>query len=93
MTLFNNNSKKSSNVAKERLQLVLVHDRSTITPSFLNMIKSDILHVLSDYLEVEDDSIEVNISRTKTGEGMRSTLVANIPVCKVKNSAKQHLTE
>ena len=40
---FNNNSQTSKNVAKERLKLVLVHDRIDCSPQLLEAIKDDIL--------------------------------------------------
>jgi len=89
MFVLNQSSRKSGNIAKERLQLVLVHDRSTITPSFLDMIKSDIIRVLSNYIEIDGNDIDVQVSRKKTPQGTRSTLTANIPVCQVKNSARK----
>ena len=42
---FNNNSNTSKNVAKERLKLVLVHDRIDCSPQLLEAIKDDILKV------------------------------------------------
>ena len=44
---FNNNSNTSKNVAKERLKLVLVHDRIDCSPQLLEAIKDDILKVIS----------------------------------------------
>ena len=43
---FSNEHKTSKNVAKERLKLVLVHDRVDCSPQLLNMIKDDILRVI-----------------------------------------------
>ena len=50
--LFNrSDERQSKNVAKERLKLVLVHDRANVSPQFLDMIKGDILSVIQDYIE------------------------------------------
>ena len=50
---FSSENKTSKNVAKERLKLVLVHDRVDCSPQLLNMIKDDILKVISNYAEIE----------------------------------------
>ena len=46
--IFSNESKTSKNVAKERLKLVLVHDRIDCSPQLLDLIKSDILKVIGN---------------------------------------------
>jgi cell division topological specificity factor len=86
---FNNKYGSSKDVAKERLKLILIHDRTNIPPQFLEMIKGDLIKVISDYAEIDEESIEITLS---TGEGGRneslSALVANIPIKKVKNLGK-----
>ena len=47
---FNRGSGTSKNVAKERLKLVLVHDRTNCSPRFLEMVKGDIIKVISNYM-------------------------------------------
>ncbi len=66
---------KSSHIAKERLQLVLVHDRG-FSPQLLETLKSEIIGVISKYVEVEDGGIEVQVTRSER----QDRLVANIPV-------------
>ena len=56
---FNNNSNTSKNVAKERLKLVLVHDRIDCSPQLLEAIKDDILKVISSYAEIDEDGLEI----------------------------------
>lgn len=70
----------SKNVAKERLRLVLVHDRSDISPQLLQHLKNDIVGVISKYMEIDEDELEVNLERSDK----QVALVANIPVKKVK---------
>ena len=43
--------KSSSNVAKDRLKMVLVSDRANCSPDIMEQIKNDIIHVLSKYVE------------------------------------------
>jgi cell division topological specificity factor len=66
---------KSSTIAKERLQLVLVHDRG-FSPQLLETLKSEIISVISKYVEIEDEGIDVQITRSDR----QDRLVANIPV-------------
>ncbi|OPJ55534.1 cell division topological specificity factor MinE [Alkalithermobacter paradoxus] len=88
--MFGNESKTSKNVAKERLKLVLVHDRANCSPSFLEMVKSDILRVISDYIEIDESGLEFKMAKTRNEEegAATSALVANIPIKKVKDKTR-----
>lgn len=93
MDLFRSNMRKSAsskNIAKERLKLVLVHDRVNVSPTFLEMIKGDIIRVISDYMEIDEDSLEVKMTKTKSDEDdtMVPALVANIPIKRMKGAAR-----
>jgi cell division topological specificity factor len=70
----------SKNVAKERLRLVLVHDRASISPYMLNKLKEDLIKVISNYMEIDESTLEVNLSQ----DDKEVALVANIPVLKMK---------
>lgn len=87
---FNKYGGASKDVAKERLKLILIHDRTNIPPQFLNMVKGDLIKVISDYADIDEGGIEITIN---TGEGGGrnsniSSLVASIPIKKVKNIGK-----
>lgn len=83
---FRNVDSTSKNVAKERLKLVLVHDRTNCSPHFLEMIKGDLLGVISDYMEIEEEGLDIRITKTKrdSDESMIQALIANIPIKKMK---------
>lgn len=85
--LFRRKKEESKDVAKERLKLVLVHDRSELSPEILEMMKSDIIRVIKEYAEIDDDSIDIKLTRMKREEreSATSALVANIPIIKVKD--------
>ncbi|KAA3662215.1 MAG: cell division topological specificity factor MinE [Calditrichaeota bacterium] len=68
--------------AKSRLKLVLTHDRASISPGVLQMIKKDILGVIKKYVEVDGRRMQVNITEDRA----KVELVANIPI---KNSRRQ----
>lgn len=86
--LFGRKQEQSKNVAKERFKLVLVHDRADLSPKFLDMIKSDIIRVISEYVDIDEEGLDIKLTRMKK-EGTSSTisaLVANIPITKVKEN-------
>jgi len=71
-------------VAKDRLQLILIHDRADVSPEFLEIIKGEILKVLSNYADFDNRDIEVKLTRTEEGEGSSPALVASIPIKNMK---------
>lgn len=73
----------SASIAKERLRLVLVHDRTSVSPQFLEAIKEELIGVISRYMEIDRDHMDVNL---QSGEN-QSTLVANIPIRRMKRAA------
>ncbi len=76
----------SKDVAKERLKLVLVHDRTNCSENFLEMVKGDLLNVISDYMEIEEDGLDIKITKTRRNDDkVMPALVANIPIKKMKN--------
>lgn len=76
------NSAGTKNVAKERLRLVLVHDRATISPNLLENLKEDLINVISNYMEIDQHALEVDLS----SDDDEVALVANIPVVKMKRN-------
>lgn len=86
MKLFDKREEKSKNVAKERLKLVLVHDRADLSPKFLEMIKGDIIRVISEYVDIDEEGLDIKLTRMKrdVDNTTISALVANIPIIKVK---------
>lgn len=70
----------SKEIAKERLKIVLVHDRVSVSPQLVERMKEDMIRVISEYMEIREEEIEIQLSRT---DGAVS-LTANIPVGKMK---------
>ena len=68
--------KKSANSAKERLQLVLIHDRTDITPAQLESLKDDLIATISRYIEIDPTAVSINVAQ----EGREQRLVADIPL-------------
>jgi cell division topological specificity factor len=67
---------KSGEVAKERLQLVLIHDRNDISPETLEKIKVEMVRLLKKYLEIDEKGINMNLERRNRSVA----LVADIPL-------------
>lgn len=76
--------KGSKGVAKERLQLVLIHDRADISPDILEKLRKDLIQTIGKYLDIDDKRIELEIER----EDCSVALVANIPLVGVKRQFK-----
>lgn len=90
LKLFSRDTSTSKNVAKERLKLVLVHDRTNCSPHFLDMVKDDIIKIISDYVEIDESGFEVKLTKTKRDNDdiMIPALVANIPIRKMKEKSR-----
>lgn len=83
--LFNNlfgKKSASKEVAKDRLKLVLIHDRANCSTQVLEMLKTDIIKVISNYMEIDEEELDIQITKTETDdkEGSVPMLYANIPI-------------
>lgn len=74
--IFGRRQPTSRQIARERLQLVLVHDRVKISPGMLDKMKDELIAVISRYVEIEPEGVEVNLTQSRR----ESRLVANIPL-------------
>lgn len=68
--------KRSAESAKERLQLVLVHDRTDLTPAQLESLKNELLEAISRYIEIDPEAVQIGLER----DGRSQRLVADIPL-------------
>lgn len=66
----------SGSIARRRLELVLISDETQIQPGCLELIRSDLIDVISRYAEF--DTARVTIRLTHTGED--TALAAEIPI-------------
>ncbi len=84
MDLLNLFGKKPStkNIAKERLKLVLIHDRVNCSTQVLEMLKTDIIRVISNYMEIDEEELDIQITQTQSEDsnGNVPMLYANIPI-------------
>lgn len=81
LKVFSNKTTTPKDVAKDRLKLILIHDRGDIDPETIDKIRMEILQVLSKYIEIEADDVEIALNRAGSNEeGNGPALVANIPI-------------
>ncbi len=71
-------------VCNERLKNVLVIDKKDNPNKILNVLKSDILYVLKNYMEINNENLEVNIAVTQLGT-YNITVLANVSRLKTLN--------
>ena len=71
-------------VCNERLKNVLKSDKRDNPNKILNVLKSDVLYILKNYMEINSDNLEVNISVTNTGT-YNLTILANVSRLKTLN--------
>ena len=80
--------KNSGDVAKDRLKLLLVSDRADCSPDVMEAIKNDIIQVISKYMEIDAEGLDIQITQTEseTTNGTVPALYANIPIKDLKHS-------
>ena len=79
--------KSSRQIARDRLKILLISDRMNCSPQMMELIKHDIAKVISKYMKIDANSMEIEISNT-TSKGKlvkHPTLYANIPILDMKN--------
>lgn len=68
--------KRSAQSAKERLQLVLIHDRTDMTQLEMEALRDDILAVISRHVDIDPSGVHIDVER----DGREQRLVADIPL-------------
>ena len=67
---------KSASNAKERLKLVLIHDRTDLPPAALEEIKDEIIEVISRKIDIDPASVRIQMAQ----DGREQRLIADIPI-------------
>lgn len=71
-----NKKNSSKDIAKERLQFILIHDRLQLTPREMEEMKKEIIAVVSKYVEVNETELEMELRRKEEC----TALHADIPI-------------
>ena len=69
-------NRKSANQAKERLHLVLVHDRTDLSSSALEDLKDELISVISRHIDIDPSAVNIEMNK----EGRQQRLIADIPI-------------
>ncbi len=71
----------SRDVAKQRLQLVLVPDRSNISPGLLETLKDEIIAVISKHVAIDRQNVEISFSQSRRQARLRFGVAADSGAC------------
>lgn len=74
----------SRNNACNRLKLVLMHDRTQLSPETLENMRDELVKVISKYVEIDKEALELNLE----SESNTIALVANIPVLRARKESE-----
>ena len=84
LSLFKQTEKEEENakdVACNRLRVVLMQDRTNLTPELLQRMRKELVELLSKYVEMDKDALELNFDQ----EGDQMALMLSIPVIRAKD--------
>lgn len=76
LDLFRRPRESEKDVATQRLRLILAHDRANISPGMLEMLKDEIIAVISKHLQIDPQNVNVKF----TEDQREARLVADIPL-------------
>ena len=85
MKVFGKQEKRSGQIAKERLQVVLIHDRASVSPELMDKLKTEIIDVISKYMDINKSEMEISLANDSDSVA----LVANIPVNSLRHSVRR----
>jgi cell division topological specificity factor len=68
--------RQSARQAKERLKLVLIHDRTDLSPGTLEDLKNDLIAAISRHVSIDVNAVRIEMSQ----EGREQRLIADIPL-------------
>lgn len=74
----------AKDVACNRLRVVLMQDRTNLTPELLQRMRRELVELLSRYVEMDKDALELNFDQ----EGDQMALMLSIPVIRAKDEAE-----
>ncbi|GAB4494872.1 MAG: cell division topological specificity factor MinE [Anaerolineales bacterium] len=77
-------SPNSANQAKERLKLVLIHDRTDLSAATLETLKDELIAVLSKYIPIDPQAVKIEVNQ----EGREQRLIADIPLKPTRSRSK-----
>lgn len=85
LKFFSSKSSSPKETASNRLKLILIHDRANVSPELINKIKEELLNVISKYVEIDNEELDVKVTTTEEIEGSSPALIASIPIKNIKD--------
>ncbi len=76
---------KSADSAKERLQLVLIHDRTDLTPAELDSLRDDLIATISRHVAIDAQAVQIDVEH----DGRSQRLIADIPLKAARRRARK----
>lgn len=85
--------KSSRQVAKDRLKILLISDRINCSPEMMELIKTDIAKVISKYMKIDSENMEIQINTkgNKVGKAGKPSLCAVIPIVDTQSCGRDNL--
>jgi len=77
---------KSASQAKERLKLVLINDRTDLSPAELESLKNELLEVISRHISIDPSAVQITMAQ----EGREQRLLADIPLKPMTRKRSMH---
>jgi len=71
---------RSAQLAKERMKLVLIHDRTDISPGEMEQLKDELIEVISRHVAIEPQDVRIEMAQ----DGRQQRLIADIPLRSVR---------
>lgn len=79
----------AKDTAVNRLRVVLMQDRTNLTPELLEKMRGELIELLSKYVEMDKDALELNFEQ----EGNQMALMLSIPVLRAKDEEEIEAAE
>ena len=73
-------SENTSETATNRLQVILMHDRTKLDPLIMNKMREELIEVFSKYVVIDNEELEIGLKN----EGDAVALMLNIPIVRAK---------
>ncbi|ABR34340.1 cell division topological specificity factor MinE [Clostridium beijerinckii] len=80
MNLFSSTSSSSNGLERERLKLILVHDKTDISSDVLDSMREEILEVIDRHIKTENSCKKMILTQDTVNIDNYSILIASIPM-------------